>query len=77
MGSVKTATIRLDQYVPAGSMVLDQYGSVVGSVVSIVKVTEGQDPPVWEVTTEVAFGTDTTSLQVMPRAGIVGSVNNA
>lgn len=78
MGEVRTRTFQLDYHVPIGSMVLDQYGRVVGTVISIAKgLARGQEPPEWEVTAEVADDADTSSLQVMPIAGIVGSVNNA
>lgn len=73
---VKQTTLRLDHPVPAGAMVMDQYGHVVGSVVGLAKVVEGTTIS-WEVTAEVEAGTDTNSLQVLPRSGITGSINNA
>lgn len=73
---MKQATFRLDHPVPAGALVLDQYGHVVGSVVGIAKVVEGMAIN-WDVTAEVEAGTDTSSLQVLPRYGMTGSINNA
>lgn len=64
-------TIWMDEWVPNGGMVMDCYGHVVGDVVKTVKVEDG-----WDVTIEVDDGTDIDRLQVLPRSGIVGSVNN-
>ena len=55
---------------PAGSIVLDKMGRVIGQVVGSEQVGDK-----WRIQVDVDIGTDLEQIQVMATYGITGSIN--
>jgi hypothetical protein len=58
---------------PAGSMILDLNGRLVGQVVGTQQIQ--REPPTWRVEVDLERGIDSDTIQILPPAGHTRSVN--